>query len=138
METTLTLTAAGGQLAGAAYRFTAPDSCVMGRSRDCDLCFPEGPDGLTVSRHHCRVELTPAGVFVHDLGSRNGTFLNGVRIGRRPDDLGPLEWLFTGPGFPLADGDELRVGDTVFRVAIADGAGANEPAAAEPDLVAAC
>jgi two-component system, NtrC family, response regulator GlrR len=36
-------------------------------------------DGL-VSRHHCELTATPLGLYVRDLGSTNGTFIDGVRI----------------------------------------------------------
>ncbi len=58
------------------------------------------------SRHHARIELDPVSgrhVLV-DLESRNGTFVNGERM--------------TGPR-PLATGDRIRIGDTVFRYAAA-------------------
>jgi two-component system response regulator GlrR len=36
-------------------------------------------DGL-VSRHHCEITTTPLGLYVRDLGSTNGTFVDGVRV----------------------------------------------------------
>ena len=36
-------------------------------------------DGL-VSRHHCELTSTPLGLYVRDLGSTNGTFIDGVRV----------------------------------------------------------
>jgi pSer/pThr/pTyr-binding forkhead associated (FHA) protein len=119
MDTTLTLHVVSGPLAGEDYSVTPDGSCVIGRSQDCGLTLPHTPTALVASRRHCRVEVTPAGAFVRDLGSRNGTFLNGARIGRRPTDWGALDWSAEGTSLPLAHGDELRVGDTVFRVAIA-------------------
>lgn len=55
-------------------------SMLVGRAEDASLCLPlEG-----ISRQHAR--LTPAGdeVLVEDLGSANGTWLNGKRISRAP------------------------------------------------------
>ena len=40
-----------------------------------------------VSRHHCRLEVESSGVWVLDLGSANGTIVNGERVSRRR--LGP-------------------------------------------------
>jgi DNA-binding NtrC family response regulator len=56
-----------------------PGSAVrVGRSRDNDLCLADE----LVSEFHCLVERThPAKVIVKDLGSTNGTFINGVRVG---------------------------------------------------------
>jgi len=49
---------------------------VVGRSSACDVPIRD----LTVSRHHGEVEAAAAGLRVRDLGSTNGTFINGVRI----------------------------------------------------------
>jgi transcriptional regulator with GAF, ATPase, and Fis domain len=49
---------------------------IVGRSPSCD-CQVEGED---VSALHCEVMATPNGVLVRDLGSTNGTYLNGVLI----------------------------------------------------------
>jgi pSer/pThr/pTyr-binding forkhead associated (FHA) protein len=92
---------------------------MIGRARDCDLQLPPCIGHVDVSRHHCMVEVTPHGVRVRDLGSRNGTFVNGANIGQRSQHL-PLEQadLCECPPVELKDGDELQVGGTTFRVAI--------------------
>jgi pSer/pThr/pTyr-binding forkhead associated (FHA) protein len=78
-----------------------------------------GQDAEEVSRHHCVIEVDPPQVRVRDLGSLNGTFVNGVLIGRRPVHLSPEESDPASlPAFPVRDGDEIRVGDTVLRVRI--------------------
>jgi predicted component of type VI protein secretion system len=55
----------------------------------------------SVSRRHCRLRLDGDRLIVEDLGSVNGTFLNGE--------------LLTGPS-ALHDGDRFRVGPVTFRV----------------------
>jgi len=56
-----------------------PDgSLLLGRDDDCDVPFDEGFTG--VSRQHARMETTSHGVIVTDLGSTNGTRVNGHRI----------------------------------------------------------
>ncbi len=65
-----------GEQFGKSYPLQA--SLVVGRADDASLCLPmEG-----ISRQHAR--LTPAGdeVLVEDLGSANGTWINGKRISR--------------------------------------------------------
>lgn len=78
---------------------------ILGRAPECDLCLP----GADVSRHHAalepRVEAEGcAGVFVTDLGSTNGTYINGHRmeVVREPRPLNP--------------GDVLRVGGHAFKL----------------------
>jgi EAL domain-containing protein (putative c-di-GMP-specific phosphodiesterase class I) len=70
---------------------------IVGRHPDSDLCV----DNPSVSRRHAEFVLTEAGLFVRDLGSTNGTFLNGQRV----HDLEPLR-----------DGDRLQFGAALFTV----------------------
>lgn len=72
---------------------------IIGRSHDADLELSD-PD---VSRRHARLDLARGVLYVADLGSRNGTFLNGKAL---PD--GSIE---------LRPGDELDIGNTRITVA---------------------
>ncbi len=54
---------------------TVPE-LVIGRSHGCALRLSD----LSVSRTHAQVAQTAAGLLIRDLGSRNGTFLNGQRV----------------------------------------------------------
>ena len=49
---------------------------LVGRKEDCDLIITEGHP----SRHHARLRVEGDGVFVADLGSANGTFVNGEKV----------------------------------------------------------
>jgi len=49
---------------------------VVGKSDDADLQIVD----TRVSRQHCSFMLTPQGVVLRDLGSKNGTFVGGARI----------------------------------------------------------
>jgi len=49
---------------------------TIGRQADCDISIP----GDEISRHHARVQVTPDGVMVEDMGSANGTFINDKRV----------------------------------------------------------
>ena len=65
----------------AGQRFAVHDDIVIGR--DADVGVPVQDDG--VSRRHCAIRRDAVGEFIiEDLGSRNGTFVNGIRIGTAP------------------------------------------------------
>ena len=49
---------------------------IVGRHRSCDLIFTDD----TISGRHCKIDQTPEGYVIEDLGSSNGTFINGKRI----------------------------------------------------------
>jgi eukaryotic-like serine/threonine-protein kinase len=116
MPARITLTATAGPLIGRHFDFDARTVCTVGRSQDCLLHLPSNPHDLTASRHHCEIVLDAPEVFVRDLGSTNGTYVNGSAVGR--------DW----PGQPLHEGDNLRVGSNTFHVSFKDA----------PDRKAAC
>ena len=76
----------------------ARDMTVIGRREDCDLRIPLGE----VSRKHCRLVRDGDTLKLEDLGSSNGTFLNGQRV---------QEAL-------LSPGDTIQVGPVVFAIQI--------------------
>ena len=76
----------------------ARDMTVIGRREDCDLRIPLGE----VSRKHCRLIRDGDTLKLEDLGSSNGTFLNGSRV---------QEAL-------LSPGDTIQVGPVVFVVQV--------------------
>ena len=75
---------------------------VIGRDPDCDypLTYP------MISWHHARLEKTPRGIEIEDLGSRNGTFVDGQRISGR---------------VKLTTGSEIGLGSFRFRLLDEDG-----------------
>ena len=52
------------------------DSVVIGRGTECDVVIHD----LKASRRHCQLTRSSDGFLLEDLGSRNGTFVNGVKI----------------------------------------------------------
>ena len=94
---------------GSQKSFALPSSLtVVGRRHDCDLCIPL----MDVSKRHCQLDQNSETLEVRDLGSRNGTFLNGRRVDGET---------------PVNAGDYLQVGPLVFQLQI-DG----KPEAASP------
>jgi len=88
-----------------------PGENSLGRNLDCWLTL----DDELASRYHARFVVEQGGCFIEDLGSRNGTFLNEIRLkGKRP----------------LRAGDRIRIGREVVTY-LADGDSVESP---EDDL----
>jgi hypothetical protein len=68
---------------------------VLGRMADCDVVVADPRS----SRRHAEIRPAGSGFVISDLGSMNGTQVNGAPIREQP----------------LADGDEIRLGNTVLR-----------------------
>jgi pSer/pThr/pTyr-binding forkhead associated (FHA) protein len=116
MATQLILTATAGTCAGLQFVFPVPGHCVIGRAVGCSLRLPLD---CTVSRHHCLLGTEGGGLGVRDLGSLNGTFVNGFEIGHRPP-LGEGDTFKLNPVYTLHPGDRLRVGQNVFLVDVVE------------------
>ena len=109
------LQATAGNLKGREFVLDQPGEYTLGRARDCAI---QVPDALyMVSRHHCRIVVEPFSVRVRDLGSLNGTCVNGEKVGQRLKGQTVAEAAAQEhPGCVLSDGDELQLGGTVFQV----------------------
>jgi len=79
----------GGGRAGESFPI-AGERTAIGRSPEASVFL----DDVTVSRNHALMVLRRDGVYIDDLGSLNGTYVNRQRIESRK----------------LADGDELQIG----------------------------
>ena len=125
----ITLTIAhDDELVDREFVFDELAECIIGRAADCDIQIPTDNVHTDVSRHHCVLEIHPPHVQVRDLGSLNGTWVNGRKIGQRPPNEPSEEsGLWPSAARPLKHGDELRVGHVVFRVGIAVGLDAVQP-----------
>jgi len=69
------LLAVSGPLKGREFHVNS-DTFTIGSGRSSDLMIEDS----TVSRRHCEIELVPDGYSIRDLGSTNGTYVQGVRI----------------------------------------------------------
>jgi len=85
-------------------RLSAPAGTTLrvGRAEDNDVEV----DDLSVSRHHAELRNTGDGFEILDLGSRNGTFLNGTPVFRAP--VTEQDVIGIGPATFRLVGDELR------------------------------
>jgi pSer/pThr/pTyr-binding forkhead associated (FHA) protein len=117
MPAAITLTIIEGTLKGREFILPQPSTCIIGRADGCHVRLPSDADHWTVSRFHCLLDVGPQGVRVRDLGSRNGTYVNGIVIGQRHPRVEPDEAVgLVFPEYELEEGDEVRVGSTVFQV----------------------
>jgi hypothetical protein len=86
----------------------------VGRATDCFIELSGTERDQSISRHHCRLDINPPALQVQDLGSTNGTYLNGKEVGPAPKELCEKISLF------VEHGDLLTVGGTTLRVDIVD------------------
>ena len=84
-----------GTYQGSGLEFTLRHELIIGRDAACDIPFGDN----SVSRQHARVFMTNGTVYLEDLGSQNGTCVNGSRI-----EMASV----------LRSGDQISLGDVVF------------------------
>lgn len=129
--TTVTLTLIKGWLDRGSYVFDERTTCVIGRADDCSPRLPDDEHHRTVSRHHCLLDINPPEIRIRDFGSLNGTYVNGKKIGQRDKGLSPQEAdLRRFPEHDLRDGDEIQIGETIFRIDVRSPRLAPQPATA--------
>ena len=117
MPSKVTLRVVKGALSGNEYPFVGRSTCIIGRGLDCNPRLPDDDFHGTISRNHCLLDINPPDIRIRDFGSMNGTFVNGKKIGQRKegasaDSVSISEF----PEYDLADGDEITLGGTVFKV----------------------
>ncbi len=117
MATMMILRALTGDLRGKEFAFTKPAYAILGRSRSCTLRLP---GDASVSRQHCAIELDEYGAWVQDLGSLNGTLVNGENIGVRRVVREDDTTMQQPPRHVLQDGDELRICNNIFAVVLSE------------------
>ena len=98
----VTLHVVAGPQTGRDFTFDQHDTFMIGRSEDAQFCLPQD---RFFSRHHCLIEIAPPQAFLRDLGSTNGTFVNGMR---------------TDTAY-LKSGDRIQGGETVLEVEVSSG-----------------
>lgn len=91
-----------GPQSGRSFTFDRHDTFIIGRSESAHFRLPNDP---FFSRHHCIIEIAPPRAFVRDLGSTNGTYVNGKRV----------------ESSYLKSGDRIQGGETVIVVNVSSG-----------------
>jgi len=79
------------------HRYAITDEVTMGRAAGCTVTLADN----YASQHHARVFRRDDAIHVEDLGSTNGTYVNGAKV---------------TTAVALSRGDRVKVGATVFEV----------------------
>jgi FHA domain-containing protein/uncharacterized protein DUF4388 len=85
-----------GKYQGGEYPLADSGELVIGRSSELDLVLIED----MVSRKHARLTLEPGQITISDLGSTNGTFVNGEKVKRAQ----------------LKEGDRILIGTSILKL----------------------
>ena len=90
-----------GKYQGGEFPLEDNREIIVGRSSDLDMVLVEE----MVSRRHARIQLVGGSVNIDDLGSTNGTFVNGERVTHAE----------------LQEGDRVLIGSNILKVVSTDG-----------------
>ncbi len=114
----ITLTVIAGPHQGQVYSFSGHDTFLVGRSRRAHFRLPE--KDRYFSRIHFLVEVNPPCCRLMDMGSRNGTYVNGQKV-----EMADLK-----------DSDQIRAGRTILQVKVEADNGVPSALPAPPPLPA--
>jgi pSer/pThr/pTyr-binding forkhead associated (FHA) protein len=90
-----------GKYQGGEFPLPPNSEIVVGRSSDLDMVLVED----MVSRRHAKISVNGDTVTIQDLGSTNGTFVNGERVER----------------MALTDGDRVLIGTSIIKLVTSEG-----------------
>jgi len=91
-----------GKYQGGEFPIVNDKPIIVGRSSDLDMVLVED----MVSRKHARIQMQQDQIWIEDLGSTNGTFVNGEKIKRAR----------------LKEGDRVLIGTSILKVIAGEGA----------------
>jgi hypothetical protein len=90
-----------GKYQGGEFPLPESGEIVIGRSSELDMVLVED----MVSRRHAKISVEDGDIFLEDLGSTNGSFVNGEKITRTK----------------LEEGDRILIGTSIIKVVTSDG-----------------
>lgn len=94
-----------GKYQGGEFPLPESGEIVIGRSSELDMVLVED----MVSRRHAKISVEDGDIFLEDLGSTNGSFVNGEKITRTK----------------LEEGDRILIGTSIIKVVTSDGTAAS-------------
>src|SRR5215210_7928505 len=103
-----------GKYQGGEFPIVNDKPIIVGRSSDLDMVLVED----MVSRKHARITMQQDQIWIEDLGSTNGTFVNGEKIKRAR----------------LKEGDRVLIGTLILKVIAGEAGRADSTDAAKRDL----
>ena len=106
-----------GKYQGGEFPLPESGEIVIGRSSELDMVLVED----MVSRRHAKITVTDGQIFIQDLGSTNGSFVNGEKIKRSR----------------LTEGDRILIGTSIIKVIATESAQSLDAAKAHLEDVAA-
>jgi len=106
-----------GKYQGGEFPLPPSKELVVGRSSELDMVLVED----MVSRRHAKITVTGDQIFIQDLGSTNGTFVNGEKIKRAR----------------LQEGDRILIGTSIIKLVAADAGATAHPSGPNLEAVAA-
>jgi hypothetical protein len=95
-----------GKYQGGEFPIYPDKPIVVGRSSDLDMVLVED----MVSRKHARIAISAEGITIEDMGSTNGTFVNGEKVKKAK----------------LKEGDRVLIGTSILKVVAADQSAAGQ------------
>src|SRR5580658_6852455 len=106
-----------GKYQGGEFPIATDKQIIVGRSSDLDMVLVED----MVSRKHARIAMQSDQIWIEDLGSTNGTFVNGEKIKRAR----------------LKEGDRVLIGTSILKLIAGDGSNDSADAKVQLENVAA-
>src|SRR6476620_5922377 len=103
-----------GKYQGGEFPIVNDKPIIVGRSSDLDMGLVED----MVSRKHARITMQQDQIWIEDLGSTNGTFVNGEKIKRAR----------------LKEGDRVLIGTSILKVIAGEGAARTDTSDAKANL----
>lgn len=101
-----------GKYQGGEFALEMNQELIIGRSSELEMVLIED----MVSRHHAKISTSEDEIFIEDLGSTNGTFVNGEKITRSK----------------LKDGDRILIGTSIIKLVYEESDASVPPAIPKP------
>jgi len=98
-----------GKYQGGEFPIAGNSEIVIGRSGDLDMVLVED----MVSRRHAKITIAETNMFIEDMGSTNGTFVNGEKVQGKA---------------PVHEGDRILVGTSIMKIVTSTGGNRRMPA----------